>query len=234
MNKKNILYGLFLASLLLFGIFLSACSQNNIDYSKMIIDKVVEIKVCDSSENIIGYATGTVVTEKKLILTNRHTIRYLNKETQKYEIYPNIYCRYYKEDDYFKVSVNSISTNQDLAFLDTNEHINNYFKLSNTKPKMSEEVHTIGNSNGFGLAYSRGYIAMDSVYVHYENQNNIYINACIPVSEGNSGGPLVSSEGELLCIITFRLKNRNGEVITNNCYCITTNDIINYIQNASI
>ena len=82
MNKKNILYGLFLASLLLFGIFLSACSQNNIDYSKMIIDKVVEIKVCDSSENIIGYATGTVVTEKKLILTNRHTIRYLNKETQ--------------------------------------------------------------------------------------------------------------------------------------------------------
>ena len=99
---------------------------------------------------------------------------------------------------------------------------------------MSEEVHTIGNSNGFGLAYSRGYIAMDSVYVHYENQNNIYINACIPVSEGNSGGPLVSSDGELLGIITFRLKNRNGEVITNNCYCITTNDIINYIQNASI
>jgi len=90
MNKKNILNGLLLASLL-FVIFLLGCSQNSIDYSKLIIDKVVEIKVCDSSENIIGYATGTVVTEKKLILTNRHAIRYLNKETQKYDIYPNIY-----------------------------------------------------------------------------------------------------------------------------------------------
>lgn len=234
MNKKNILNSLLLASLLLIGLFLFGCSQNSIDYSKLIIDKVVEIKVCDSSENIIGYATGTVVTEKKLILTNRHAIRYLNKETQKYDIYPNIYCRYHNEDDYFKVSVSSISTNQDLALLDTSEHINNYFELSNVKSTMSEEVHTIGNSNGFGLAYSRGYIAMDSVYVLYENHNNIYINACIPVSEGNSGGPLVSSDGKLLGIITFRLKNRNGEVITNNCYCITISDIINYMQNVSI
>lgn len=234
MNKKNILYGLFPTLLLLFGIFLPACSKNNMEYSKMIIDKVVEIKVCDSDENIVGYATGTVVTEKELILTNRHAIRYLNKEAQKYEFYPNIYCRYYNEDNYFKVSVNNISTDRDLALLDTNEHINNYFELSNIKPIMSEEVHTIGNSNGFGLAYSRGYIAMDSVYVHYKDQNNIYINACIPVSEGNSGGPLVSSDGKLLGIITFRLKNRNGEVITNNCYCITMSNIINYIQNASI
>lgn len=235
-NSKNRFFISILFFLLIYSAFqLTSCSSvsNEVNYSDMIMGKVVEIKICNSDDNIIGYATGTVVSKDGYILTNRHVVRYYNNENQTYELYSNLYYRFYDEKDYSKAVIKEVSDEYDLALLESNISTNNYFSLSSCSPKMSEQVHTIGNSNGFGLAYSRGYISIDKIYVFYENKNSIYINVSIPINEGNSGGPLVSNYGELYGIITFRLKNKNGEIITNNCYCIPIDDIIDFIGNIS-
>lgn len=232
-TKVNIFRFISYIFLLIIGLFLSSCRDNSkyVDYSKLIIDKVVEIKICDSDDNIIGYATGTVISKDGDILTNRHVVRRYNNDSNAYEYYSNFYCRYYNEDDYFDVTIKEVSDEYDLAILESKKTTDNYFVPSDCRPKMSEEVHTIGNSNGFGLAYSRGYIAIDKIYVLYENKNNLYINVSMPINEGNSGGPLVSNSGELYGIITFRLKNKSGETISSNCYCITMSNVLDFIQN---
>jgi serine protease Do len=65
-------------------------------------------------------------------------------------------------------------------------------------PTLGAEVSTIGNPRGIGLSISKGYIS------RLGEDGDLQLN--IQLNPGNSGGPVVNSQGELVGIISFLIE----------------------------
>jgi S1-C subfamily serine protease len=65
-------------------------------------------------------------------------------------------------------------------------------------PSLGEEVSTIGNPRGIGLSVSKGYISRLS------DDGDLQLN--IQLNPGNSGGPVLNQQGELVGIISFLIE----------------------------
>lgn len=100
----------------------------------------------------------------------------------------------------------------------------NYLKVNNDLPLKGESIVTIGNPMGFDWSASEGII---SSIRKVEDIQIMQITA--PVSEGNSGGPVLNKSGKVLGITSFQLKkgqNLNFALHISVLDSIKTNDVI--------
>ncbi len=80
-----------------------------------------------------------------------------------------------------------------------------YLPLADGLPGVSDEVWACGHPYGFEWSVTQGrYIAHRT----YFNRNFLQVD--ILVSPGNSGGPLVNENGELIGLASFRIDNQTG------------------------
>ena len=187
--------------------------------------KIVEIKVSDDNETW-GYATGFFIDSKGTILTNKHVV--FNTTTNGY--YQNILVTTADREEFVNAEVIKISEIDDLALIKSNIKSNNYFSLQN-KVDNGETIYTIGNPNGFGLSFAQGVISSNSRNVTYNGKTINTIQTSLVINEGNSGGPVFNKNGKLLGLISFRLKDQNGDVIQGCSFAIPVNIIKKFIAN---
>ena len=130
---------------------ISSCKS--VDLYDDIINKVVEI-TCEN-ELSKSYATGTLISNDGLILTNKHVIEGFNEES-------TISIYFINDDTTYKAYVYDKSNDYDLCLLKIDKKTD-YFKNLSTNIDIADNVYTIGNSNGYGLAYYRLYFYIDLI-----------------------------------------------------------------------
>lgn len=173
-----------------------------------VFNKVVEIKVLDN-ENRETFATGFIYKNK--LITNKHIL--LNSDNTDF----TIWYRMSDKKDYIKTNIYKTSQDFDLMSLDLIEY-NEGFEIENNY-KIGEEVYTIGNFLGKGLDLSKGIISSQNTETINDKITN-YIKTDILINNGNSGGPLLNSYGQVIGIITFQLKNSDQEILYNRSFAL--------------
>jgi serine protease Do len=134
--------------------------------------------------------TGFVISPKGLVLTNQHIV--LDQETitgsfddssEKYSLKV-----LYQGSDEMDLCLLKIVSSQQFEKIPFAKH----------PPALGEEVSTIGNPRGIGLSVSKGHIS------RLGDDGDLQLN--IQLNPGNSGGPLLNQQGELLGIISFLIE----------------------------
>lgn len=186
--------------------------------------KVVEIKVTDD-EQTFGHATGFFIDSSGKILTNKHVV--FNSETN--ENYKSIYVRLATQEDYTRAEVIKISDTDDLAVIKVDFKNTKYFRLASSVNN-GEGIFTIGNPNGFGLSFSSGVVSINSRNVIYNGKTINAIQTSLVINEGNSGGPVFNKDGKIVGIVSFRLKDKDGNIIQGCCFAIPVEKIKSFIN----
>ena len=91
--------------------------------------------------------------------------------------------------------------------------------------------YTIGNPNGFGLSFTKGNVSASLRNVVYNAQTIPAIQTSLVINEGNSGGPVFNQNGELLGLISFRLKDNNANVIQGVSFAVPAIEIKSFLAN---
>ena len=92
-------------------------------------------------------------------------------------------------------------------------------------------MYAIGNLSNYGLSISKGIVSIPHINVTYNKITRNVIQCDLTISDGNSGGALVNSKGELVGLTTFRLKDQSNNIIYGISYCIPINIVLEYIEN---
>ncbi len=165
-----------------------------------LVDKVspsvFKITTYDASGNELGVGTGFFISSSGNALTNYHVLQGASKAKvktfdNKTYIIDNI-LGWSQESDIVKFSVRN-ELNESFPFL----------KMNANAPKAGERIFIVGNPLGLDKSVSDGIVS--SV-----RQDDVYgetIQVTAPISQGNSGSPLMNMQGEALGVVTFYLKN---------------------------
>ena len=148
----------------------------------------------DTSKNAV--CTGVIIDEKGHILTNYHCVH-----NQKY-----IKLYYYSAEDIDEYMVETIGTDPlaDLALLRVIDyegklpHLN--FAENTGDLQSGAEVFTLGHPMGMAWSVTKGIISNNERFARHPYIHAIQTDASI--NKGNSGGPLMNMQGEIIGINT--------------------------------
>lgn len=208
--------------LFLIGLTCFLCSCSHLDIYKDVIYKTVEIDC--QNEYLKSSATGTIISKDGLILTNKHVVKDFTTNS-------TIKARFINEEENY-AEIKYLSEEYDLCLLKIEKETDCFSSFSE-EFEVGEEVYTIGNSKGFGLAINKGIISSNYKKVIYKDESILSIQTSIEIYDGSSGGPLYNSKGELLGILTFRIRD-NGTYIPGMSFAIPTKIIKEFIKGDNI
>ena len=230
MNKRKKLFLIvscvMLGILFFFNICASVYFYSTNDTDKIFennILKVVEVKTSDD-EISWGYATGAFISNDGKILTNKHVVFNLSTNNN----YQAVKVRLSTADEWIDAEILQVSAEYDLAIIKINISNTCHFKID-TNVKNGESVYTIGNPNGFGLSFASGVISGNLRNVLYNGMTIQAIQTSLVINEGNSGGPVFNKAGNLLGLISFRLKDKNNDVIQGVSFAVPASIINDFI-----
>ncbi len=181
-------------------------ADNNSDRTQQLIEgSVVMISTYDRDGNDLGFGSGFVIDATGLIATNFHVIDGASAARAKFRDGQGIEikgCRAYDEL-------------RDLAILELTESDRQLEVLplhSFDHVIQGEDVIAVGHPQGFEFVTTTGTVSAihrqdelpeDSRAVIQAPDDNIWIQTTAAISGGNSGGPLINEEGEVIGINTW-------------------------------
>lgn len=142
--------------------------------------------------------TGVIVeAETGLIITNYHVVQ--NARSIKVKT---------RDGRLFTAALQGYDRKQDLALLrvKTPENLKAVTWGDSSKVTTTEEVFAVGTPGGFEQTITKGIIStvdrdlMNGKEVEFEDM----IQTDAPVNQGNSGGPLVNTRGEMIGLVTIK------------------------------
>lgn len=143
-------------------------------------------------ETDLGHGSGFAVSADGYILTNFHVIA--NAKT----------IKVYNDDGSFsEAEVVRTNETKDLALLKIDREYRYAFSLSKDKNYLvGDEIYVIGTPNSvkLGQSLSRGIVSGER-----NNDSDKYIQTDASINSGNSGGPLVNTNGELVGVVNAKL-----------------------------
>lgn len=160
-----------------------------------VIDKLREVVIQIATP--FGSGTGFYLAEYDLIVTNQHVVAGANKvivtgKKVKKTLSPVVYA----------------DTMHDLAFIQLSDpHELPAARLGNpANVREGDEVITIGHP--FGLKYTSTQGIISKTKSSYNGLDYLQIDA--PINPGNSGGPLINTEGQIIGVNTFVIREGNS------------------------
>ena len=162
----------------------------------------------ENSETKLGLGSGVIITENGYILTNQHVVG---------DKYSNCYITL-SNGEIFDGNVVWTDKNIDLAIVKISTSNLDYLELGDSdKISLAEDVYAIGNPIGFEFqrTVTKGIISGINRTLKIENEEeSSYMEDLIQtdatINEGNSGGALINSKGELLGINTIKITDAEG------------------------
>lgn len=160
----------------------------------------------DNSEGKLGLGSGVILTEDGYILTNEHVAG---------GKYSNCYVTL-ENGSVYSGTVIWADSNIDLAILKISGGKFDYINLGDSdNVSLAEEVFAVGNPIGleFQRTVTKGIISGINRTIKLEDEENYMedlIQTDATINEGNSGGALINSKGELIGINTIKIDGAEG------------------------
>ena len=145
----------------------------------------VEIQiVTHGGEEVLG--TGFFINKSGDIVTNYHVI----EKAQRGKVYVK------NAGPQEIILVKTYDPNLDVAIISIGDMQNDYLVRREEEIAVGMTVYAIGSSLGFSDSFSTGIISSEKRTVDH----GVYIQTTAPISPGNSGGPLVDGNGNVIGI----------------------------------
>lgn len=193
------------------------------------IESIVEVKA--SEEEYASYGTGVFIDTEGHFVTNAHVIK--RDISGVPTILSSIEVRFSYGDEYRKASLIKHDFDLDLAYLVLDEMEGIQVKplhINSSKVSSGDTIYAIGNGMNHGLGITKGIVSLPLVNIEYGNAMHSVIQCDIIINNGNSGGPLIDSNGSLIGITSFRLKEVLGNPMYGIAYAIPSNVLLEYIN----
>ncbi len=155
-----------------------------------------------------GVGSGFSIKEN-LIITNAHVVGSSKK------VAVNLY-----DGSTLKGNVIKIDTEKDLALIAVSKLIPP-LKVNSDSLSIGQEVYAIGAPKDMPYTMTKGIISA----LNRKLGKNTYIQIDASVNSGNSGGPLLSENGEVIGIITLKASDAEGIG-----FAINAKDVNNFID----
>lgn len=157
-----------------------------------------------------GFALGA-----NCIITNAHVIADTSQ----------ISVLLYSGNEY-KATVLGINENEDIAVLVVKNGDFPYLTVADTSMmKTGDDIYAIGAPKGMAYTLTKGTISAKERII----RNNSYIQIDAAINEGNSGGPLLNDNGQVLGMNTLKMSDSEGIGLA-----IPINRICDYLQSLDI
>jgi S1-C subfamily serine protease len=140
----------------------------------------------------VGQGTGFIITDTGYLVTNAHVLmggRKVNAITSDQRIIPAQLLGY--------------NSNLDVALLKISGNYNPVILADSDDVVIGEKVIAIGNPYGLQFSVSQGIVS--AVHRPGVSGENIYIQTDAALNQGNSGGPLINKNGEVIGINNFKI-----------------------------
>ena len=199
-----------------YELLVNKINQTNNEISKLKRSTLINNTPARKEPTIDYRGTGFLIDGKGYLVTNAHVV-----ETMK---------SVYVQDDkgnYYSAATIYLDKNSDLAVLKIKDSA---FKTYNTLPytikktnsELGEQIFILGFPKS-EVVYGEGYLSANS---GNDGDSSAY-QLSIPANPGNSGGPVINSNGEIIGIITGKDTKADGVV-----YAIKSKNIFNLIDEA--
>lgn len=156
-----------------------------------------------------GLGSGFAI-DKNIIITNAHVVNGFS--TVNVKLYNGKSCT---------GKVTKIDTKVDLALIQVDENLTPLKLVSEDNISIGKEVYAIGAPEDIPYTMTKGIISAKNRKVG----NHEYIQIDASINSGNSGGPLVDENGEVIGINTMKMVDAEGIGFAIGTSCI--NDFIN-------
>ena len=184
----------------------------NTDFASIVKD-VIDTTV--TIQTNIGHGSGVIVTDDGYVLSNYHVL--VGAQS-------GLIATYNKGNFPFRIV--EYSQTKDLVvlqILDSPESFD-YLPLGNSdNVDVGDKVIAIGSPGGYSSTVTQGIISSTTRRGEYVN----YLQSDVPISPGNSGGPLINTNSELVGINTWKSAGVGVEGIG---FAITSNDIQDFAE----
>lgn len=137
------------------------------------------------------------IIEGGYLITNAHVIAKLTEDGKIDSISSMILCKAYKSNEKYELEFVYCDPKRDLAILKLDKENLKPVRFAKNPVRTGERIYAIGNSAGKGLCIIDGLVSNDSRVVG----DNEFIVITANTLHGNSGGPLLNSDGELVGVV---------------------------------
>jgi S1-C subfamily serine protease len=180
------------------------------DFSGIIEDAIKGVVTIKTD---VSQGTGFLITDDGYLITNAHVIKGAR--------FANVYT--YNEENYSSDFI-GYDSDMDIALLKIIGDYNSLTLGNSNKIKIGEKVVAIGNPLGLGFSVTQGIIS--AVDREGPNEISAYIQTDTALNPGNSGGPLIDTQGEVIGINNFKISGENiGFALESNYIKKTVNNI---------
>jgi serine protease Do len=169
-------------------------SSTSADFSGIIEDAIKGVVTVKTD---IGQGTGFIISSEGYIVTNAHVIggaKAAGIITYEGELHQ---VELIGKNEYMDIALLKISGDYDMLELADSDDI-----------QIGEKVIAIGNPLGLQFSVSEGIVS--GVHRPGLNEMEVYIQTDAALNPGNSGGPLINKEGEVIGINNFKIGGTEG------------------------
>ncbi|HAK45645.1 MAG TPA: hypothetical protein DCO79_06970, partial [Spirochaeta sp.] len=147
-------------------------------------------------DRVIG--SGFYIDSRGYILTNYHVIS--SEVDTEYEGFSRLYIKYDKNEEKIPASVVGWDASLDIALIKvayTPEYIYSFPEIREFKP--GEKIYAIGSPGGLDKTITSGIISASGDRRLLPLGDTIQVD--VPINSGNSGGPVVDNDGNLVGVV---------------------------------
>lgn len=183
-----------------------------------------------------GLGSGSVISKDGKVLTNYHVVG--DHETVGVFFKPADSMSTLNKNEVVIGRVIKVDKTKDLALVKLSSTPRSVTPIeieTNTNAySVGSDVHAIGHPTGQIWTYTKGYISQVRPNFEWSGKEGspshkaLVIQTQTPINPGNSGGPLLSDEGKLLGVNSF--KSANAEGLN---FAVASRDVISFLNSPS-
>ncbi|MBP7710613.1 MAG: Do family serine endopeptidase [Rickettsiales bacterium] len=180
----------------------AATKQSLADVVEDLLPSVVTISITSKISTNQEFGSGFIVSKDGFVVTNNHVIDEASEITAGLS-----------SGEKFKAKIVSIDKKTDIAVLkiDSDKELKFAKFGDSTKARIGDSVIVVGNPFGLGLSVSTGIVSAKGRNLN-NGQIDEFIQTDAAINNGNSGGPMFNSRGEIIGISTSILSPSGGNV----------------------